>query len=45
MRHLFASFAVSSMAEIYQAIAFGFKRPRLKTLIVEGPVRDDPDTS
>lgn len=45
MRHLFASFAVSSMAEIYQAIAFGFKRPRLKALIVDGPVRDDPDTS
>jgi hypothetical protein len=45
LRHLFASFEVSSMAEIYQAIAFGFRRPRLKALIVDGPVRDDPDTS
>src|SRR3954453_7052486 len=33
VRHLFASFEVSSMAEIYGGIAFGYKRPMLKTLI------------
>lgn len=33
VRYLFASFEVESMAEIYRGIAFGFKRPRLKTLI------------
>lgn len=33
IRHLFASFEVASMAEIYQAIAFGYVRPRLQTLI------------
>jgi hypothetical protein len=45
VRHLFASFEVSSMAEIYQGIAFGFKRPTLKTLIQEGAVGSRPDTS
>jgi hypothetical protein len=45
MRHLFASFEVSSMAEIYQGIAFGFKRPTLKTLICQGPVGSIPNTS
>jgi hypothetical protein len=45
VRHLFASFEVASMAEIYQAIAFGFKRPTLKTLIGQGPVRLLSDTS
>lgn len=44
VRHLFASFEVSSMAEIYQGIAFGFKRPTLKTLI-DQPVGSRPDTS
>jgi hypothetical protein len=38
VRQLFASFEVSSMAEIYQGIAFGFKRPTLKTLIYQGSV-------
>lgn len=33
VRHLFASFEVESMAEIYRGIAFGFKRPALKTLM------------
>jgi hypothetical protein len=33
MRHLFASFEVSSMREIYEGIAYGYKRPSLKTLI------------
>jgi Transposase DDE domain len=32
VRHLFACFEVESMAEIYQGIAFGFTRPRLKVL-------------
>jgi hypothetical protein len=45
VRHLFASFEVSSMAEIYQGIAYGFKRPTLKTLIVQGPGLHRPDTS
>jgi hypothetical protein len=45
VRHLFASFEVSSMAEIYQGIAFGFKRPTLKTLITQGSVGSRPDTS
>jgi hypothetical protein len=33
VRQLFASFEVASMAEIYQGIALGFKRPTLKSLI------------
>jgi hypothetical protein len=45
VRHLFASFEVASMAEIYQGIAFGFKRPTLKTLIDQGSVGSRPDTS
>jgi Transposase DDE domain len=45
MRYLFASFEVTSMAEIYQGIAFGFERPSLKTLIVQGPGLHRPDTS
>jgi hypothetical protein len=45
VRHLFACFEVSSMAEIYRAIAFGFKRPTLKTLLQQGPLAATPDTS
>jgi Transposase DDE domain len=45
MRYLFASFEVTSMAEIYQGIAFGFERPALKTLIVQGSGLHRPDTS
>ena len=30
MRHLFSSFEVSSMREIYEAIAYGYERPHLK---------------
>ncbi len=33
VRHLFASFEVSSMGEVYEGIAVGFQRPRLKNLI------------
>jgi hypothetical protein len=33
VRHLFATFEVSSMREVYEAIAFGFQRPKLKVLI------------
>jgi hypothetical protein len=33
MRHLFAAFEVSSMREIYEALAYGHERPRLKPLI------------
>ncbi len=45
MRHLFASFEVSSMGEVYRALAVGFRRPRLDELITpSGPVNSD-DTS
>src|ERR1700716_1043133 len=33
VRHLFASFEVSSMREVYEAIAYGYVRPTLRTLI------------
>jgi hypothetical protein len=45
VRYLFASFEVASMAEIYQAIAFGFKRPTLKTWLNQGSARSRTDTS
>jgi hypothetical protein len=45
VRYLFASFEVASMAEIYQAIAFGFKRPALKMLMNQESVRSRTDTS
>jgi hypothetical protein len=46
MRHLFASFEVASMREVYQALAVGFRRPRLDELIAPsaGPTNSD-DTS
>ena len=45
MRNLFASFEVASMEEIYRGIAFGFKRPTLKTLIEQGGTGKRQDTS
>ena len=33
MRTLFASFEVASMREVYEAMAFGYERPRLKPLV------------
>jgi hypothetical protein len=33
VRNLFASFEVSSQREIYEAIAYGYERPRLKPLV------------
>jgi hypothetical protein len=33
LRHLFAAFEVSSMREIYEALAYGHERPRLKPLV------------
>lgn len=33
VRHLFASFDVGSMREVYEAIAYSYERPRLKPLI------------
>jgi len=45
VRYLFAAFEVLSMAEIYQGIAFGFKRPALKILIDQGPTGRRSDTS
>jgi hypothetical protein len=38
VRHLFASFEVSSMREIYEAIAYGYVRPPLQPLIASMPV-------
>ena len=34
MQHLFASFEVSSMREIYEAIVYGCARPKLSDLVV-----------
>lgn len=34
MRHLFASFEVGSMREIYEAIAYGYARPMLRDLVM-----------
>ena len=45
VRHLFDTFEVSSMAEIYQGIAYGFKRPTLKTLIEEETAGSRSNTS
>ena len=45
VRHLFASFEVSSMAEIYSGMAFGYKRPMLKTLIEPAVAGSLTDTS
>ena len=45
VRQLFASFEVTSMEEIYQGIAFGFKRPTLKSLIEQGAEGKRGDTS
>jgi hypothetical protein len=33
MRHLFAAFEVASMREVYEAMAYGHERPRLKPLV------------
>ena len=48
VRHLFASFEVSSMREVYEGIAFGYKRPSLNVLIeqVQGKAApEEQDTS
>jgi hypothetical protein len=45
VRHLFASFEVSSMAEIYEGIAFGYRRPTLKALIEPAAAGSRIDTS
>jgi hypothetical protein len=45
VRHLFASFEVSSMAEIYRGIAFGYQRPTLKDLIEPAVAGSRIDTS
>jgi hypothetical protein len=44
LRHLFSSFVVSSMAEIYEAIAYGYQRPQLVTLLATART-DGLDTS
>jgi hypothetical protein len=47
IRYLFASFAVSSMHEIYEAIAYGYERPHLKPLVEQAlaAAKQGPDTS
>jgi hypothetical protein len=45
VRQLFACFEVSSMAEIYQGIALGFKRPTLKSVICAETAATQSDTS
>jgi Transposase DDE domain len=45
VRHLFASFEVSSMAEIYAGIAFGYQRPKLQSLIGPAAAGRRIDTS
>jgi hypothetical protein len=45
VRHLFASFEVSSMSEVSEGIAFGYKRPTLKTLIEPASAGSRTDTS
>jgi hypothetical protein len=40
VRHLFASFEVSSMREVYEGIAYGYKRPSLKVLIDQAGGQD-----
>jgi hypothetical protein len=47
VRHLFASFEVSSMREIYEAIAYGYERPRLQPLLKSASPLGSPvaDTS
>jgi hypothetical protein len=47
MRNLFASFEVSSMRQIYEAIAYGHERPRLQPLVEQAwaAARKAADTS
>lgn len=46
LRHLFYSFEVGSMRELYEAIAFGYERPRLQPLIEQAQAQTQgPDTS
>jgi len=45
VRHLFASFEVTSMDEIYRGIAFGYRRPTLGTLIEAAAAGSRIDTS
>jgi Transposase DDE domain len=47
VRNLFSSFEVSSMRDIYEAIAYGYERPHLKPLVEQAMVagRQAPNTS
>jgi hypothetical protein len=47
MRNLFAEFEVLSMRQIYEAIAYGHERPRLKPLVAQASAaeREAADTS
>src|SRR6266567_1033013 len=45
VRNLFASFEVSSMREVYEAIAYGYTRPALAPLVEQARAQTKPDTS
>jgi hypothetical protein len=48
VRNLFASFEVSSMRDIYEALAYGYARPRLRPLVEQvlaGAGKETADTS
>ena len=45
VRNLFASFEVSSMREVYEGIAYGFKRPSLRVLIEQAQGEASQETA
>jgi hypothetical protein len=45
VRHLFASFEVASMGDVYRAMAVGFRRPQLSDLIATEPGQQPPNDS
>ena len=45
VRQLFGSFEVTSMREIYEAIAYGYTRPALAPLLEQARAQAKPDTS
>ena len=45
MRQRFASFEVGSMREVYEAIAYGYARPRLSGLVTSLGLGEDGNTS
>jgi hypothetical protein len=45
LRNLFAAFEVSSMRDIYEAIAYGYERPHLKPLVDQARAAAERDVS